>query len=149
MDIREASLTIPAQLDQIQHASSVVRRLAEEIGFAESDLNQIELAVYEACANIVQHAYAHQTDGHVHISARAEPGRRIVITLLDTGTTFDPKTIPAYDPQQVTEGDGQVGGLGLFLIRRMMDEVHFEFCVPGSELGLPGCFNRLTLIKNL
>jgi len=149
MDIREASLTIPAQLDQIQRASSVARKLAEQIGFAESDLNQIELAVYEACANIVQHAYAHQTDGHVHISARAEPGRRIVITLMDTGTTFDPQTIPAYDPQQVTGGDGQVSGLGLFLIQRMMDEVRFEFRVPSSDPSQPGCFNRLTLIKNL
>jgi serine/threonine-protein kinase RsbW len=149
MDMREASLTIPAQLDQIRHASSVVRKLAAEIGFSESDLNQIELAVYEACANIIQHAYADQTDGHIHILARAEPGRRIVIMLMDTGTTFNPQTIPAYDPQQLASGDGQVGGLGLFLIQRMMDEVRFEFCVPSSNPDQPGYFNRLTLIKNL
>ncbi len=149
MDVREASLTIPAQMDQLHAASGFVREIAEEIGFSAIDLHQIELAVYEACANIVQHAYAHQGDGQIQILVQAERGRRIVITLIDTGTTFDPRAIPAYDPQQAIKGDAQVSGLGLFLIQRVMDEVRFEFCVSEDEAGRSGRFNRLTLIKNL
>jgi anti-sigma regulatory factor (Ser/Thr protein kinase) len=80
---------------------------------------------------------------------RAEQGRRIVITLIDTGAAFDPRTIPAYDPQRVTEADTQVSGLGLFLIQRMMDDVCFESCVSDNRAGQSGRFNRLTLIKNL
>ncbi len=149
MDVRETSLTIPAQIDQLNVASGFVRKIAEELGFSASDLHQIELAVYEACANIVQHAYAHQLNGQIHIMVRAEQGRRIVITLIDTGAAFDPRTIPAYDPQRVTEVDTQVSGLGLFLIQRMMDDVCFESCVSDNQAGQSGRFNRLTLIKNL
>jgi len=149
MNTREASLLISAQLDQLRAVSDFVRELAQWVGFSASDLNQIELAVCEACTNIVQHAYAHQPSGQIHIRARAEQGQRIVITLMDTGAAFDPQAVPEYDPRQVNGRDDQVRGLGLFLIQRMMDSVHFEFRASGSEESQLTYFNRLTLTKNL
>ncbi len=144
----DRSLTIPAQFDQLRRASAFVSEIAAAAGFQGLDLNRIELAVDEACSNIIQHAYAHQPGGEIHIHVQAEYGRRIVITLIDTGAPFDPADIPAHDPGAGLE-DVKVGGLGLFLMRRTMDDVQFEFNVKGVGSGQPKRFNRLTMVKHL
>lgn len=102
----------------------------------------------EACSNIIEHAYAQTPGGEIHIHVHAEPGHRIVITLIDTGEPFDPQAVPVHDPQSCLD-DSKVGGLGLFLMRRAMDDVQFEFNVKGVGLGQPKRFNRLTMVKYL
>ena len=144
----DKSLTIPARFDQLRRASAFVSDMAAAAGFEGLQLNRIELAVDEACSNIIQHAYAHQPDGEIYIRVQAERGRRIVITLIDTGEPFDPEAVPVHNPEPSLD-DLKVGGLGLFLIRRTMDDVQFEFNVPGLGLGQPKRFNRLTMIKYL
>lgn len=148
MSLIDRSLTIPARFDQLQRASAFVRDIAAEAGLHGLQLNRIELAVDEACANIIEHAYARKPDGEINIHAHVEPGRRIVITLIDTGEPFDPEAVFLHDPKSDLE-DVQAGGLGLFLMRRAMDDVQFEFNVKGIGLGQPKRFNRLTMIKYL
>jgi len=144
----DKSLKIPARLDQLWRASAFVGDMAAVAGFQGVQLNQIELAVDEACCNIVQHAYAHRPNGEIDIRVQAERGRRIVITLVDTGEPFDPQAVPVHDPA-TSPDDLKSGGLGLFLIRRIMDDVQFEFNLPGLGLNQPKRFNRLTMIKYL
>ncbi|MDW8351801.1 MAG: ATP-binding protein [Anaerolineae bacterium] len=144
----ERSLMIPARLDQLQRASAFVSEIAATIGFCGLQLCHVELAVDEACANIVEHAYAHKPGGRIHIHVHAEPGHRIVITLIDTGQPFDPQAVAVYDPSTGVD-DARPGGFGLFLIQRAMDEVQFEFNVKGVGLGQPKRFNRLTMVKYL
>lgn len=148
MQLNDRSLTIPARFDQLQRASAFVRDIAAAAGLRGPQLNKIELAVDEACANIIEHAYAHKPDGEIRIHAHVEPGHRIVITLIDTGEPFDPEAILLHDPESGLD-DLQARGLGLFLIRRAMDDVQFEFNVKGVGLGQPKRFNRLTMIKYL
>jgi Anti-sigma regulatory factor (Ser/Thr protein kinase) len=81
----DKSLKIPARLDQLWRARAFVSSMAAAAGFEELRLSQIELAVDEACSNIVQHAYARRLDGEIDIRVQVERGRRIVITLVDTG----------------------------------------------------------------
>ena len=144
----DKSLTIPARFDQLRRAGAFVSDMAAAAGFEGLQLNRIELAVDEACSNIIQHAYAHQPGGKIHIRVQVEHGRRIVITLIDTGEPFDPEAVPVHNPEASLD-DLKVGGLGLFLIRRTMDDVQFEFNVPGLGWGQPKRFNRLTMIKYL
>ena len=97
----------------------------------------LKLAVDEACTNIVQHAYGGR-GGEIEVTVEAvEEG--VWVTLLDWGEPFDPASIPTPD---VTASLDQrpLGGLGLFLMRQLMDEVHFEF---DADRG-----NRLTMAKN-
>lgn len=144
----DRSLTIPARYDQLRRANAFVSELAAQVGFAGLQLNRIELAVDEACSNIIQHAYANRTDGRIYIRVQAFPGERIVITIIDTGDPFDPDAVPVHDPNADLD-NLKVGGLGLFLIKRVMDEVKFEFNVRGDGGAQPERFNRLTMVKHL
>lgn len=96
----------------------------------------VQLAIHEACTNIIDHAYTAQAPGRIAIKLAIRTGpRRFVAELKDTGRTFDPTTIP--DPNLE---EGQERGYGLFLMREILDEIKYE--------TLPGA-NRWLLIKNL
>lgn len=96
----------------------------------------VQLAIHEACTNIIDHAYTAQTPGRIAITLviRASP-RRFVAELKDTGKTFDPASIP--DPNLL---EGQERGYGLFLMREILDEIAYEALPDG---------NRWRLTKNL
>lgn len=141
---------MPARFDQLRRVTEFVSRQAERAGFAHLELNRIELAVDEACSNIIQHAYAGQAAGLIRVRVQSEARRRIVITLVDTGRPFDPSDVPQHDPKaELDVDDMKVGGLGLYLMRQTMDDVKFEFNVRGRSPGEPMRFNRLTMIKDI
>jgi anti-sigma regulatory factor (Ser/Thr protein kinase) len=142
----DASLTVPAQFDQLQRIASFIRAQVEQTGFSGLDINRIELAVDEACSNIIQHAYAGRSDGLIRVNVHVVPSGRITITLIDTGRSFDPDSIPEPDPTGSLD-ELKVGGLGLYLMRQAMDDVRFEFDVLGHGHGEPQRFNRLTMVK--
>jgi anti-sigma regulatory factor (Ser/Thr protein kinase) len=157
----EEALTVPANVNHLRHVTKLVNQAALQVGFSGSQLNRIELAVDEACSNIIQHAYtAHTEDtGFIHIRIYGEPRQRITIVLIDNGQPFDLDSVPTHNPEAPLE-EVKIGGLGLFLIRQTMDEVHFEFDLAFDALEVvdgvaflskndSGKFNRLTLIKNL
>ena len=144
----DRALTVPARVDQLRRVIAFVSQQAKTTGFSGKQLNSIELAVDEACSNIILHGYAGRDDGEIHIATHAEPGRRIVITLRDTGNPFDPATIPEHNPRAALD-DLREGGLGIFLIRQSMDEVRFEFGLVGEHADEPPRYNRLTLTKHL
>jgi len=144
----EHVLVVPAQFDQVRRVTQFVRRIASAAGFADGVLDQIELAVDEACSNIVQHAYVGQSDGDIRavVHTPLPLGRKITISLLDSGQPFDPDAVPAHDPAAPLD-DLKVGGLGLFLIRHLMEDVHFEFGLAGEYPTDRRRYNRLTMSK--
>lgn len=144
----DAVLTVPASLDQLRFITAFVAKLAGRVGFMPDQIHRIELAVDEACSNIIIHAYGRQNNGNVVVRVRAEPGSRIVITLIDTGKSFDPDTVPAHNPDTELE-HVKIGGLGIFLMRQTMDDVQYEFGVTGTKTGEPARYNRLTMVKHL
>jgi serine/threonine-protein kinase RsbW len=144
----DAVLTVPASLDQLRFITAFVAELAGRVGFMPDQIHRIELAVDEACSNIIIHAYRQQQNGSIVVRVRAEPGRRIVIMLIDTGTSFDPDAVPAHNPDAELE-HVKIGGLGIFLMRQTMDEVQYEFGLTGTRTGEPARYNRLTLVKHL
>jgi anti-sigma regulatory factor (Ser/Thr protein kinase) len=143
----DESLTVPARFDQLRRVTEFVSRQAERAGFAPLERNRIELAVDEACSNIIQHAYADQAGGLIRARVQTE-ARHIVITLVDTGKPFDPGDVPQHDPKANLD-DMKIGGLGLYLMRQTMDDVRFEFNVRGRWPREPKRFNRLTMIKDI
>lgn len=112
-------------------------RIAKEAGLSEAAAYQIELAVDEACTNIVEHAYGGKEKGDIECTCQVtDKGLKIV--LRDTGIPFDPTAVPEPDLSTPLE-DLDPGGAGLFLMRKMMDEVHFKF---DKKSG-----NTLTMVK--
>jgi len=113
---------------------------AAEIGFDQQQINRIELAVDEACSNIINHAYGGRP-GEIIMDVCGESKRQMTIVLIDRGKPFDPDGVEEYAPCASLD-DARIGGLGLHLMRQTMDQVCFEF-------GVPGVGNRLTMTKNV
>jgi anti-sigma regulatory factor (Ser/Thr protein kinase) len=99
---------------------SVVGQMAALVGFSEEDTQFIILAVDEACANIIRHAYQGRQDGEIRISCR-ESADGIEFLLTDQGAPCDPACFPKRSLDEV-----RPGGLGLPLIQAVMDRVEFR-----------------------
>ena len=109
---------------------SVVGQMAALRGFSEEDVQFIILAVDEACANIIRHAYKDRHDGEIIISCRErEDGIEFLLT--DRGEKADASRWPRRSLEEV-----RPGGLGLPLIYLVMDEVEYRHGERGNELVL-------------
>lgn len=123
-----------------KHLSHLRRHLLENI--RETDLQsgeetKIVLAVDEAVTNIIEHGYDDQLEGWIDLRFEADQGR-LKIVIRDMGKRFDPNSIRNPDIVKCVR-EGQSHGLGIFLIRQIMDEVRYRF--------QEGQKNQLTLIK--
>jgi len=129
--------TFPGRLDKLADISLFVVQAAEEAGLDDSGVYAIELAVDEAATNIIEHAYQGEDRGEICCSIEVNRDGLKVI-LQDWGNPFDPKKVPEPTLGASLEKI-QSSGLGLFFIRKLMDEVQFEF---SKEKG-----NTITLVK--
>lgn len=118
-------LTIPAKPDYVGVVRLAVSGIANRMGFSYDDIEDLKLAVSEACTNAVDHAYV-GGDGDIQIAYRLYADR-LEIQVMDRGTSFD--------VSEVEERTGPISmkpsmnavrerGLGLFLMKTLMDEVH-------------------------
>ena len=133
-------LIVPAQRDQLAEMATFVAAAAVEAGFVDTQVNRIELAVDEACSNIIDHAY-HGLPGNIQLEVQVDEQHQLTIVLVDQGQPFDPAVVPEYAPCNSLE-EAKVGGLGIHLMRQAMDDVCYEFSIAGVG-------NRLTMIKHL
>jgi serine/threonine-protein kinase RsbW len=132
-----------AVLDNIPKATACVKKWAETLGFDEKGLYEIQLAVDEACANVVDHAYHGQEPGEMEITC-CVIDQQLVIQVRDWGEGFDPKGVAEPDICAPLE-ERELGGLGLFLVKQVMDHVRFTF---DPELGNEICMaKRLTIAR--
>ncbi len=122
----------PARLDSLQAISQFFSRAAESAGFDERAVYHVQLAVEEACANIVQHAYAGEEQAEIDCTAIVRAGC-LTMVLRDQGRPFDPDRIPGPDLESDLE-QRQLGGLGLYFMRQLMDQVDFEFDADSGNL---------------
>jgi serine/threonine-protein kinase RsbW len=113
----------PATVEKVTEMVAYVSGRAEEHGFADLRLMQLELAVEEAVVNICSYAYE-KPPGEVVVRTRSIADT-FVVELVDDGVPFDP--LAKTDPDLPDNLDSRVvGGLGILLIRRVMDEVRYR-----------------------
>lgn len=93
-------------------------------GVFERDIFEVGLAVDEACSNIMLHGYGEE-DGTIEMELTISPDR-ITVVLADSGRPFNPLTVEAPDLCDDVD-KRKVGGLGVFLIRKTMDDVAYEY----------------------
>lgn len=140
--VAKRTLTVPGRFDQLARISDFVTRAAREAGFGEDDVFHIQMAVDEACANIVEHSYGPKRSGDIDLTCFGRIDGEFRIEIADKGEPFDPNSVPlpqiSKDKNETGLDDIQVGGLGLYFMRKLMDEVTFEFDADG---------NRLVMIK--
>lgn len=130
-------LRLLAVIENVAQILDCVTESAKAAGVSDQSLYQIQLAVDEACANVVHHAYEGMAPGDMEVACQFDD-QVLTVRVRDWGPGFAPGDVPAPDVAAPLE-DRSLGGLGLFLIRQMMDEVHYT-CDP--EKG-----NVLTMSK--
>lgn len=133
------TLTIANETSQLQVVRTFVADAITHSPVPQALLNGIILAVDEAVTNIITHAYSEGRHDTIEISLLVEPAR-IEVVIRDSGVTFDPKTVAEPDMHtQMTQARRH--GLGIFLMRRVMDEVEYLF--------KEGVRNELHMVKYL
>jgi serine/threonine-protein kinase RsbW len=119
-----STVTFPGDFESLAKISEFITQAAREAGFNNSDVYAVELAVDEACSNIIDHAYGGEGNGDIECSVEAiDQGLRII--LRDFGRSFDPDSIK---PPNLNAPLKKIKprGVGLYLIQKMMDEVHYQ-----------------------
>ena len=131
------TVTFPGRFESLVGISEFVARIAQAAGLDMRAVYDVQMAVDEACANIIEHAYGGEGRGDIECTCCADSDA-LTVTLRDRGRPFDPADVPEPDLRASLE-ERREGGLGLYFIRRLMDEAHFEFT--------PDSGNILTMIK--
>jgi serine/threonine-protein kinase RsbW len=111
-------------LEQLSAIRAFVAQAATALGAGEDDVFTCQLAADEAAANAFEHAYAGR-GGRVEVSLQRE-GEAVLIRVRNWGTPFNPDAIPQPD-LDLPLAEREAGGLGIYLIRQVMDEVVFRF----------------------
>jgi anti-sigma regulatory factor (Ser/Thr protein kinase) len=118
------SVQFSAKFEFLDEIREFVGDIARAGGFGDKDVYNIQLAADEAASNIIEHAYEGVNNGVLELSCGVK-GNVITIILVDHGESFDPSEIPLPD-LKADLSERKIGGLGIFLMRKLMDEVHYE-----------------------
>lgn len=132
-------LVITNDLATLSQVRDLVAAAVQHGAFPAQFTNRLQIAVDEAVTNIVEHGYADRPRGAatIHLAAQVSP-EEFRITVTDHGHTFDPNTLTDIDIERHV-AQGHSGGLGVFLMRKIMDVVDYRY-----EAGKK---NRLVLVK--
>ena len=103
-------------------------------GVTDEVLYDVQLAVDEACTNIISHGYADLDPGSIILDLEVEPVQ-LIITLTDFGHSFEPSSTPIPDVEAPIE-ERELGGFGLFFIQQSVDEMDYLVTEDGNQMRL-------------
>ena len=130
------TLVLKNDVHEVTRFSSFIKSVTEKLGIETPLARKLRLAVEEAVVNVISYAYPEGTEGDVTIKMMSD-GHTLRFQIIDTGVPFDPTKKEKADTTLSIE-ERQIGGLGIFLVRELMDTINYER-VDGK--------NILTLIK--
>lgn len=118
------SLRIKSRTDRLREVREFVSACARRAGFREEAVHSIALCCDEACTNVIRHSYANAPDRDIDIRV-IERKDELEIVITHDGTSFDPDRIKSPDMKEYL-ATFRKGGLGLHLIRSLMDKVFYR-----------------------
>jgi serine/threonine-protein kinase RsbW len=136
---RTFTLKVPSDTENLAMIRDFVNGIGMRAGLPAPEVAKLEMAVDEACANVIEHAYGPEVTKEVSVKATIDE-ETVQIDVVDTGKGFDPGKISQLNLDQLV-AERKSGGLGMRLMKTLMDEVHYEI-VPGKK-------NALRMIKRL
>ena len=137
MEIKR-SLILPNDIETIPQLNEFIDSVAEEMALDMSLTMSLNLAMEEAVVNVMDYAYPEGQQGNVEIEAMTD-GQWLTFVISDSGVPFDPTTKEDADTTLSAE-ERPIGGLGIFLVRQLMDVIQYQ---------RDGDKNVLTLRKKL
>ncbi len=132
-------LVVPNDTQYLATVREEVTKVVEQSAFAPRDRKLLILAVDEAVTNIMEHAYDNDLEGELDVELILEAdATRFEVIIRDSGKEFDPSSVDIPDiAKHVSKG--QKHGLGIFMIRQIMDEINYTY-IHGEK-------NQLQMIK--
>ena len=118
------SLTINNKVSEISKLNAFVKSATSALNMEKGLASQLKLAVEEAVTNVIDYAYPNGTEGNIDIIIEADENR-IRFILTDSGAEFDPTGVSKADTT-LTVDERPIGGLGVFLVRNLMDSINYE-----------------------
>ena len=118
------SITLINDVEQVPQLADFVDMVCEEVGFDPAVAIQMNLAIEEAVVNVMTYAYPTGTTGNINIEAQAND-ERLKFTIIDSGIPFDPTTKAEVETTLSAE-ERPIGGLGIYLVRQLMDSINYE-----------------------
>ena len=129
--------TFPGRYDSLASISNFVEEAAKQAGLDQKDTYAVQLAVDEACCNIIDHAYGGEGIGDIQCTTKVG-NDALTIVLVDRGRPYSPeKVLPPKLNQPISKVKPR--GVGLYLMRKMMDKVSYESTSEST--------NILTMVK--
>jgi serine/threonine-protein kinase RsbW len=136
---RTFSLHVPSSTENLSMIRDFVKSIGTQAGMGDMEVARLELAVDEACANVMEHAYDSDSTKEVSIRAVVDDDS-VQIEVVDSGKGFDPTAVEELKLEELVSAK-RTGGLGMRLMKSFMDEVHYEM--------QPGVKNELKMVKRL
>lgn len=120
----EKSIILNNDISEIGRLHGFIEDVGEAYSLSQDVIFNLNLVLEEAVVNIISYAYPKEEHEQIYLSASIQNGS-IVFVLTDTGKEFDP-TNAANPDITLSAEDREIGGLGIFLIRQIMNEVKYE-----------------------
>lgn len=132
-NVAREELRVPGKVEYLAELRDFVMRVGKKHGFSERVINAFKLSIDEAATNIIKHAYR-DWSGDITLRAIAKKNS-LTMVLIDQGKFFDPRQVNDPDLQRYVE-IGKKGGLGIFIMRRLLDEIDYRKSEEGNELWM-------------
>ncbi len=127
-----SSMTLESDLSSVDPVETKAEQMAREAGFDEDTSSQIAMVAREAVINAILHGNKKDPAKQVHVGFELND-ESLHIRIADEGLGLDPDTVPdPLAPENILRSSGR----GIFLMRAIMDEVHFHQLDPGTEIEL-------------
>lgn len=121
---RHFTLHVPSSTENLAMVREFITYVGAQAGLDPKRVGKLELAVDEACANVIEHAYEHDHTKEVIIRATFDPDT-LRIDVEDTGRGFDPNSVPQEQLDEMV-AKRRTGGLGMRIMKTLMDKVWYE-----------------------
>ncbi len=125
MVLRSIKLIIKSKLENVSLVGITVNKICSIIPFSKIDAYQTELCIVEACNNIIKYAYVNDPDGELEVDVKLCIDK-IMFEICDTGQTMSTSISPTleFNPEDLDEIPA--GGMGLFIINKIMNNVNYK-----------------------
>ena len=120
----EKSIILANDISEIARLNEFVEEIGNEFSLSPEVVFNLNLVLEEAVVNIINYAYPKEDHELIYLSAKLH-NDSIMLVLTDTGKEFDPTMAPEADIT-LSADERPIGGLGIFLIRQIMNEVKYE-----------------------
>jgi serine/threonine-protein kinase RsbW len=138
-NMTEEKIKVESKIDSLYQICDFVTDRAQRAGFPLKEIGKIKVTVYEACLNVIEHAYFSNPEHWIEVIVNYDQ-QKYIITIHDWGENFEFTPAKDYNVEKAVK-DRKTGGFGLHIIQRSVDEIYYE---SDKELG-----NKLILVKYL